>query len=111
MSKEEQTLICGEALAPRAGSCTSRTTLCKNMLRIDFSGTSSAGGEGKVERAERREKRGGKVPKVCAHCGHWADQVCARCRGIAYCCKAHQKADWRAHKPNCVPLQPEEDKL
>jgi hypothetical protein len=25
-------------------------------------------------------------------------KVCGRCRGVAYCCAAHQQADWRRHK-------------
>jgi hypothetical protein len=28
---------------------------------------------------------------------------CARCREVKYCCVAHQRADWRAHKPFCIP--------
>ena len=26
---------------------------------------------------------------------------CSRCNQVAYCCRAHQKQDWKAHKPKC----------
>ncbi|KAJ6529476.1 hypothetical protein DFH09DRAFT_1185182 [Mycena vulgaris] len=26
---------------------------------------------------------------------------CARCQTVAYCCRAHQKEDWRSHKKRC----------
>jgi hypothetical protein len=30
-------------------------------------------------------------------------QRCARCRSAAYCGVAHQRADWKRHKDECVP--------
>jgi hypothetical protein len=33
-------------------------------------------------------------------------QVCTRCRGVRYCCKEHQVADWKArHKDMCRAAQ------
>jgi hypothetical protein len=34
-----------------------------------------------------------------AHVSHF--KLCAACGGAAYCCKAHQAADWPAHKAAC----------
>ena len=34
-----------------------------------------------------------------AHPQHF--KSCAACRGVVYCCKEHQTADWPAHKPAC----------
>ena len=45
--------------------------------------------------------------KTCALCGiketHDAPnfQVCGNCRAARYCCKDHQVAHWRQHKPAC----------
>jgi hypothetical protein len=25
-------------------------------------------------------------------------KLCGRCRGVAYCCPAHSKEDWKRHK-------------
>jgi hypothetical protein len=31
---------------------------------------------------------------------------CSRCLAAAYCCAAHQRADWRRHKKECQPSTP-----
>jgi hypothetical protein len=36
---------------------------------------------------------------VEAHVAHF--KTCAGCRGVAYCSKEHQSADWRSHKAAC----------
>ena len=47
------------------------------------------------------------VPRACEHCGAREDEpkhykVCARCCAVAYCCKDHQVAHWKAgHKRDC----------
>ena len=28
--------------------------------------------------------------------------ACARCKSVSYCCVEHQKAHWKAHKPQCT---------
>jgi hypothetical protein len=28
-------------------------------------------------------------------------KLCSACRGVVYCCKSHQQAEWRAHKAAC----------
>jgi len=42
---------------------------------------------------------------LCCHCGNPHDlKVCSSCRGIRYCSRECQVADWRNHKPNCKPI-------
>ena len=40
-------------------------------------------------------------PKLCQVCGFKATKVCSRCNNANYCCKAHQKIDFRVHKHVC----------
>ena len=46
-------------------------------------------------------------PKRCAHCDVLYEQkmknffTCSACKMQHYCCKEHQKADWKKHKPIC----------
>ncbi len=45
-----------------------------------------------------------------AECGVTADlKVCTTCRLRNYCCKEHQKADWKVHKLYCKAPIPEDD--
>lgn len=41
------------------------------------------------------------VTLSCHHCGSDAKHRCMRCKGVYYCGKACQKADWKQHKPLC----------
>ncbi|KAF8310755.1 hypothetical protein DL93DRAFT_2084129 [Clavulina sp. PMI_390] len=40
-------------------------------------------------------------------CEHPKDAVsrCGRCKNVYYCSQECQKADWSAHKRNCVPMK------
>lgn len=41
----------------------------------------------------------------CAYCGKANDLLrCAKCRSAYYCCKEHQKQDWKKHKLRCVDI-------
>ncbi|KAK3269900.1 hypothetical protein CYMTET_21678 [Cymbomonas tetramitiformis] len=38
----------------------------------------------------------------CNLCGSKENlKVCVACHSVAYCCKEHQKSDWKHHKPFC----------
>ena len=38
----------------------------------------------------------------CAQCGRTLRlRACTRCKVVRYCCRAHQKQHWKAHKPEC----------
>ena len=39
---------------------------------------------------------------ICERSAHLA---CSRCEEVWYCCKEHQKADWKAHKKCCGDLK------
>jgi len=46
----------------------------------------------------------------CAVCGRsFGLKACARCKAVHYCCPAHQKADWKAHKKVCHQKEPTVD--
>ena len=47
----------------------------------------------------------------CANCGAGNGpelklSQCSRCRGVWYCCKSCQRADWAQHKAGCKPAGP-----
>jgi len=61
----------------------------------------------KAERA-RQLAKGGLKPCSLASCGALERSVnehklCSRCKAVRYCCADHQRLDWKAHKPSCVP--------
>jgi len=39
--------------------------------------------------------------KVCGVCAEPADKLCVICKSIYYCCREHQKQDWKRHKKEC----------
>nr|CAI5824243.1 unnamed protein product [Callosobruchus analis] len=41
----------------------------------------------------------------CAVCQKEATQKCGSCHGVYYCCREHQKADWKNHKKVCRPFK------
>ena len=54
------------------------------------------------------------IKNICGECGEHATLQCARCEAINYCCKAHQRSDWKEHKRVCPYLAREysqEEKL
>jgi len=48
---------------------------------------------------------------VCNACAKPASSRCAGCKSVAYCCKEHQKADWKAHKAQCHLLRKNQNAL
>ncbi|KAH9925057.1 uncharacterized protein BXZ73DRAFT_50096 [Epithele typhae] len=40
----------------------------------------------------------------CAVCGKEGASRCSRCQIVRYCSSDCQRADWKNHKPDCVPL-------
>lgn len=42
---------------------------------------------------------------VCPVCKQPAILKCSLCKDIAYCCKDHQKKDWKSHKNLCRPFE------
>jgi len=73
------------------------------------------GGSGKSRKAalkEAREGREGLAAKTCEVCGQGADKVCAGCKGVSYCTRAHQKEEWKAsHKYNCKGTRKEKEEV
>ncbi len=62
----------------------------------------SSGESKKVDLKEVREAREGLAAKTCDVCGQGADKVCAGCKGVNYCTRAHQKEGWKTgHKHVC----------
>lgn len=37
----------------------------------------------------------------CQFCNQPATLRCSSCKTAAYCCKEHQKEDWKTHKNGC----------
>jgi hypothetical protein len=44
----------------------------------------------------------------CVICGRPGSR-CTSCMSVAYCCRAHQKQDWKSHKPACKGKQKAND--
>jgi hypothetical protein len=42
-----------------------------------------------------------KEQKICNVCSIPASHKCAGCEMVRYCCRDHQKADWKSHKAVC----------
>ncbi|GMI01954.1 hypothetical protein TrST_g6100 [Triparma strigata] len=61
-----------------------------------------------LEDLEDRREKGWPIKKhtcnfiICERSAHLA---CSRCEEVWYCCKEHQKADWKAHKKYCGDLK------
>ncbi|CAG9864920.1 unnamed protein product [Phyllotreta striolata] len=41
----------------------------------------------------------------CEVCDKQASHRCSSCHNARYCCREHQKAHWKQHKPNCRPFK------
>lgn len=41
--------------------------------------------------------------ECCAVCNIETSNRCARCISVYYCCRDHQRSDWRKHKSECLP--------
>ena len=39
--------------------------------------------------------------QICGVCSQPAKLLCSKCKKIYYCCKEHQVANWKDHKPFC----------
>jgi hypothetical protein len=42
-----------------------------------------------------------KDKKICGVCAEPAEKLCVICKSIYYCCREHQKQDWKRHKKEC----------
>ncbi|XP_068617910.1 SET domain-containing protein SmydA-8 [Battus philenor] len=47
--------------------------------------------------------------KDCAVCSAPAVQKCSGCQNVHYCCREHQKQDWKIHKFHCMPAKVKQD--
>lgn len=60
--------------------------------------------------SEEEMRWGGQSPLGCAVCGRPYQENgnplmrCTRCKNINYCCREHQKLDWKLHKLDCKPI-------
>jgi len=45
--------------------------------------------------------------EACLLCGESDTKLmqCGRCHEAAYCCRAHQRAQWKVHKKSCEKAQ------
>ena len=41
------------------------------------------------------------MSQACNLCGKSATNRCASCGHVVYCCREHQKQDWKSHKYAC----------
>lgn len=75
-------------------------------------GGNGSGGEGKATTSSNKKnnKKSNKTAlgpeewgvKLCALCGCRADKLCAGCKDMIYCSRAHQREHWKAgHKLQC----------
>lgn len=46
-----------------------------------------------------------KMKGPCITCQKHDGTICGRCRTVYYCSKECQKADWKVHKPLCLPAE------
>ncbi|XP_021915499.1 protein msta isoform X2 [Zootermopsis nevadensis] len=49
-------------------------------------------------------------PKTCAVCTEPANQRCGGCHVIYYCCRDHQRLDWKGHRSRCKPFKVADNK-
>jgi len=52
-----------------------------------------------IKTAEAHAKKA--LDKGCNVCGEFAETVCGKCGIARYCCREHQKSDWKKHKIEC----------
>jgi len=45
------------------------------------------------------------VPETCGVCKKPAKNLCTSCRGVHYCCRDCQSADWKTHKTICKTIR------
>ena len=45
-------------------------------------------------------------PMPCAICGKESFLFCGKCKTTYYCCREHQKQDWKEHKKSCGKVAP-----
>ena len=44
------------------------------------------------------------MSSACNLCGKPATQRCKSCQHVVYCCREHQKLDWKTHKLACQEI-------
>jgi hypothetical protein len=49
--------------------------------------------------------QGTMVAETCAVCTQPAKQRCGGCHVTYYCCRDHQRLDWKRHRNQCKPFK------